>query len=490
MAEQDKASTETGPPTFSEADQNRARQWFRKAADCRERREYDYAIECYITGLGYWPEAVEEGHMPLRSLAIQRQQAGGKKPGLMDNMKRSMSGKDAKQAMLNAEHLLAMDPWNASYADGVLRNASRAGYLQTVKWVAPVVLETLRKDKKPNKGRFKTFRETLAEAAALANRWGDGAAETWLLEQAVQSLDYLVARSPGDDDLRNEQRDLAGKLTIARGKYEEAEDFRESLRDAEAQKRLHDADRTQQAEATLEAVIAAAREALAREPESAARLNALVDALLKTERKAEEDEAIGLLMQAYERTRNYSLKSRADDIRLRQLTRQVRQLVARARESGSEEDRQQARLANLELRQVTLDVFRERVAKYPTDLRLKYRLGAALFEAREFDEAIPVLQEAQADPRSRARSQLLIGRAFFERGSPGQAAEVLREALAQYELTDDHSKELLYWLGRAHEAEGRIDDARAVYRKLLRQDYNYMDGDARKRLEALEKTGS
>jgi len=33
---------------------------------------------------------------------------------------------------------------------------------------------------------------------------------------------------------------------------------------------------------------------------------------------------------------------------------------------------------------------------------------------------------------------------------------------------------------------GRVDDAKATYGKLLRQDYNYRDGDARKRLESLK----
>ena len=67
-----------GPPVFSEKDKTRARQWFEKAKYLRERRDYDYAIESYIQGLDFWTDAVEEGHMPLWSLAIQRQQVGGK----------------------------------------------------------------------------------------------------------------------------------------------------------------------------------------------------------------------------------------------------------------------------------------------------------------------------------------------------------------------------------------------------------------------------
>lgn len=473
-------------PTFSEADQAKAKAWFEKAADCRERREYDYAIECYLTGLGFWPEAVEEGHMPLRSLAVQRQQAGGKKPGMIEGLKKPMTGKNAKQCMLNAEHLLAKDPGNSGYLDGLLKNANRARFDETLKWAATLVLDSARKDKKPNKARFKVFREAAVEAAERAEAHGDAARTCWLLEQALSALDYLLTRLPGDEDLRVEQRELSGRLAIVRGKYEEADDFRESLRDADQQKLLHDTDRLKQGEQTLDALVAAARQKLEKNPDAPKEISALVEVLLRRESKPEEDEAISVLMKAFERTGNYNLELRADDIRLRQLNRQVRELAEQARQSGSENDQQQLRLAKMEQRQTELEVYRERVQKYPTDLRLKYRLGTILFEAGEFDEAIPVLQSAQADPRSRFRTRLLIGRAFFEKDNPAQASEVLRELVEQYELTDDLSKDATYWLGRALEAAGKHDEAKVAYGKLLRQDYNYADGDARRRLENLK----
>ncbi len=486
MAKKNKTDEQPETVAVSDADKARACKWFEKAADCRERREYDYAIECFITGLGYWPNAVEEGHMPLRSLAIQRQQIGGKKPGLMDGIKRSMTGKDSLKGMLNAERLLSMDPHNGSYAEGVLKNANNAGWLETVKWIAPIVMEALRRDKKPSKARFMTFRDAMVEAGEQANTAGDNALETWVLEQAVNSVEYVLSRSPGDDELKNEHRDLAGKLTICRGKYDEAGDFRESLRDAETQKLLHDADRTQQAEQTLDALIAAARQAWEESPDEPAKITRLVGVLTKAERDDHEAEARKVLMGAYERAGNYSFKQRADEIRLRQLKRAARKWMAQARQSGSDEDKQQARLAVMEQLQVALDVYRERVAQYPTDLGLKFRLGEVLFQAQEYDEAIPVLQVAQADPRHRFQCQLFIGRAFLEKENATQAAEVLREALNKYELTDENSKQLLYWLGRAAEADEDLEEAKAVYGKLLRQDYNYMNGDARKRLDELK----
>jgi tetratricopeptide (TPR) repeat protein len=487
MAEKQQTEATAEAPAYSEADQNKARQWFRKAEDCRERREYDYAIECFISGLGFWPEAVEEGHMPLRALAMQRQQAGGKKPGMMEGLKKSMIGKDAKQCMLNAEHLWAKDLSSSSYLDGLLKNANRAGFNETVKWVAPLVLDSLRRDKKPNTGRFKVFRQAMVDSAERLDAQGDLPLAAWFYEQAVNAMDYLVMRNPGDMALRDEQRDLSGKLTITKGKYAEADTFRDSLQDAEKQKLIHDAERVKQADQTLDALIAAARKDLAEHPGVPAKINALADALLKPERKKEEDEAIELLIKAYEESHNYSFRERADTVRLRQLERQTRQLGARAAQSGSEEDRQQHRLAEMDQLETELEVFRERCARYPTDLRRKYRLGKALFRTGRYDEAIPVLQQAQGDPHNRVACQVFIGRSFAEQGDHRQAAEVLKDALEHYENPgDDVSKELMYRLGVAYEADGRKEQAVDMLGKLLRIDYNYAKGDARRRLEKLK----
>jgi tetratricopeptide (TPR) repeat protein len=477
----------SGPPMFSEKDKSRARQWFAKAQDLRERRDYDYAIECYINGLNFWTEAVEEGLMPLWSLAVQRHQAGGKKPGMMESLKYSMTGKDPKKCLLNAEHLMAKDPTNNSYLDGVLKNANRADLPKTLKWIAPRVFESMRKDKKPNIGRFKSFRQVLVEAGDRADQRGDPQFAAWCYEQAVNAIDYLVARNPTDMALKDDQRDLSGKLTIARGKYADADSFRDSLQDAGKQKLLHDAERAKQSEQTLEALIAAERAEYEANPTVPGKIYAYVGALLKPERRKEELIAIDVLVKAYESSRNYSFKERADDIRLRQLRRQTRRWRERARKTGSEEDQQQYRLAEMEERQTEVEIYRERVQRYPTNLRLKYFLGRTLFRSQQYDEAIPLLQEAQGDPRSRVQCQLMIGRAFFEKGSYSQAADALREAFEQYDVVgDETSKQMMYWLGQAYEAGGKVDEAKAIYGKLLRLDYNYADGDARQRHESLK----
>ena len=59
-------------PTFTDTEIAKARRWFEKGQELAEKKNYDYAIESYISGLAFWPEAVEEGHKPCRAAALFR----------------------------------------------------------------------------------------------------------------------------------------------------------------------------------------------------------------------------------------------------------------------------------------------------------------------------------------------------------------------------------------------------------------------------------
>ena len=90
-------------------DQSKAKKWFARARELGDKRQFDYAIEYYVNGLEFWPDAVEEACKPLHGCAVARKQTGGKKPGLKDTMRRSQSDKDAKKAFLNTAWLFGRE---------------------------------------------------------------------------------------------------------------------------------------------------------------------------------------------------------------------------------------------------------------------------------------------------------------------------------------------------------------------------------------------
>ena len=466
----------------SEANQAKARKWFARAKELVETRSYDYAIKCYLDGLALWPEAVEEGHQPLRGCAAARQHGGGKKPSFTGTVKHSMNQKDPIKGLLNAEWLLAHDPMNVSYMEGLFKNADKARCDDTVMWIGHALGNAAEQEKKPNPKRFVLLKEVYEELGDRAQARGEMELAEEAYRRGISAMNVQERLDPKDTSISNIRRDLSTKLTILKGKYQTAESFQDSIRDREGQADIHDRERMVQSSDRLAELVAKAEQEVEENPGDWSKVAALVDLLCREDDEHNEAKAIGVLLELYGREQNYQYKSKADDIRMRQLQRAYRQ----ARAGGDEQAAREARIRQLSFE---LKAFNERTTKYPTDNRLKYEYGVRLFKARKLDEAIPVLQVARADAKHRTQCDIYLGRCFYEKGYHHQAVSTLAKALEQHELpSSDAGKALRYWLARSHEAEGARDQALEQYGRLLEIDYNYRD--VRARMDALKAAES
>jgi tetratricopeptide (TPR) repeat protein len=457
------------PFQSSEADKAKAAKWFARARELFEKRNHEYAIKCFIDGLAFWPEAVEEAHQPLRACAMARRQAGGKKSGMMDSVKYSMTHKDPVRAMLNSEWLWAHDPFNSKYVSGLIKNANKARIDDVVMWAGPIYRELIEQEKKPDPKSFALLKEIYESLAGRAEARREFDLAITAMERGLEALGVQQHLSPNDLSIGNLVRDMSTKLTILKGNYETASSFKDSIRGADEQAAEHDRERMFQSDERLDALIAAADKDMRDNPGIAGKVMTLVELLCRRDNEAQEARAIGVLVDAFQSTDDYRYKMRADDIRMRQLARRVRQ----ARDS---KDREAVRAARIKQLQFEIPAFRERVDKYPTDLRIRYEYGLRLFSARKYDEAIPCFQASRGDPKSRVPSALYLGRCFYETEYFSEAISILQEGKADYEITDDTTaKELLYWLGRAQADQGEPAAAQKTYGQLLQLDYNYRD---------------
>jgi tetratricopeptide (TPR) repeat protein len=487
MAEKQATENQESPParpTVEERDIVKARKWFERATQVADTRNYDYAIECFINGLDVWPEAVEEGHRPLWMVALQRKSSGGKKPGLTAMLKLP-GGKDLKRNMLAAETLLAKDPSNIGFMHNFIKAANKGQFDQTLRWFGPTYLLQLTQEKKPSESRLKEFAEVFEEAGHRCQGFGEYRESVEALQMALRAAEALRRRKPNDMTASLMVKDISGKLAIVKGKFDTADDFRDSLQDAEAARDLHDVDRLVQTDTRLDQLIAAAKKDYEANPNIPSKLLHLVDLLCRRETDAVENEAIRLLDKAFADAGSYEFKQRADDIRLKLAGRKARTIRDQLKADPQNADlRQQALQLVDEARQLKLKIFEERVAQYPTNLRIRFAYAECLLEAKEYDTAIPEFQAAQADPRSRLACKSNIGQCFFQKGYFDQAIQIFGEAIGEVEVPGDViSKKLHYWLGRALEAKGDAPEAMKVYGQLLQWDYNY--GDVRDRMDVL-----
>ncbi|MBI4718330.1 MAG: tetratricopeptide repeat protein [Planctomycetes bacterium] len=454
----------------SPEDRAKAKKWFQRARELGDKRQFDYAIEYYVSGLEFWPDAVEEACKPLHGCAVARRQTGGKKPGIKDTMKRSLNDKDAKKAFINALWLFGHEPENPTYIEHVARNAARLRAEDVAKWAAAIGIKALESNPKTSVKQFQATVQLLEELGDRAVERGETPFACEVYQMGVDVLHSLRARHPGDNNVDNALRDLSTKLTITKGKYKDGgESFRESIADQEAQKDLHDRQRTFQSDERMDELIEKAQAAYDANPGEPRALNELVGLLCRQEKDEYETRAIGVLVAEFKRTSEYRHKLLADDIRMKQLTRALR----RAQKSGDEAAAKEAQIASLRF---DLKVFKERIERYPTDNRIKFEYAVRLFNAGRFDDAIPLFQAARADPKNRTACGMYLGRCFFKKKYFPQAIAALQEEIAGYPYSDDDlAKQMNYWLGRAQEAAGDISAARETYGKILQLDYNYRD---------------
>lgn len=129
------------------------------------------------------------------------------------------------------------------------------------------------------------------------------------------------------------------------------------------------------------------------------------------------------------------------------------------------------------------ETFREALAEFKRaldqniaveDYQAHYDLGLAFKEMGLLDEAIGELQKALRSTEGRLRTSEALGQCFFEQGRPAVAEAVLR-SVEKGEEGDAEKIGVLYWLGRALEAQGKTKNSRTCYERVLAIDIGFHD---------------
>ena len=194
----------------------KAKAFFDKASKLAETKNFDYAIDMYLQGLRYAPDALIEGHLPLAELALHRQGPDNKKPSMMERVKR-MRGKTPLEQMLNAEFLFAKDPDHLPYAEAMLKSAPAGGYDKTAGWIANLIFQTINATSNPSAQTYLLLKDAYSSLGQF--------------DKAIAAIQRAVRLRPDDGALADEFKNLSAELTMARGKYNTDGDFRESIKE-------------------------------------------------------------------------------------------------------------------------------------------------------------------------------------------------------------------------------------------------------------------
>jgi TolA-binding protein len=440
----------------------KAKLFFEKADEAAANYNFDYAIDLYLQGLRCNPDALQDGHLRLRELALSRQGKGGKKPSIMEKMKYSR-GKNPLEQLLNAEYLMARDPEHLPYIEAMLKAAVAGGYKQTVKWIADLLFAANNASQSPSAHAYLLLKDSYAAIG--------------LWDRSLAACQHAARLRPDDGEIADEAKRLSAELTVSRGKYDQAGDFRKSIKNREEQEVFQSQQGVVKSKDYRVLAVEAARRAYEQNPESAHSIFGLAGVLADMRNDQAEEEAIRLLEDAYKKRQDFSFKERAGLIRIGQVKRKILE-ADEAIDANPEDSLAKSKHAGLiaQLNKAEMEHYGLCVKNYPTDLKAKYEYGLRLVYNKRYDEAIPMLQEAQKDLRHKIAAMGKIGLCFFMKGWYADAEDIFVRAIESYEIKDDViAKELRYNLARSFEEQGKRAEALDIYRKIAQIDFGFKD---------------
>ncbi len=454
----------------TESDASKAKVFFERGRKVAETGNFDYAIDMYLEGIRCEPDALSEGHVPLRELAMQRQSQGGKKPSMMEKMKR-MRGKTALEQLVNAEYLFAKDPEGMSHAESMLKAATAGGFKRTALWIADLLFQSNNASDKPSFSTYVLLKDCYKKIGQY--------------DRALAACQRALKLRPQEGDLADELKNLSAEVTVSRGKYDMEGDFRKSIKDRESQEKLQSQQSVVKTVDFREKALKEAREVYEEEPDVPQHIHGLADALAGMQSEEADAEAIKLLEETSEKKKDFSYKERAGKIKIGGLKRKIKKVKSLLKKNPDDpEAKKKLESLSKELNEVELEHYRCCVENYPTDPGMKYEYGVRLLRHESYDDAIPFLQESQRDPRHRISALNRIGYCFFKKGWFSDAIDVFKQAIETYPGKDDGTaKELRYNLARSYEEQGELEQALEVYRRLAQLDFGF--SDVRERVDKL-----
>jgi len=440
-----------------------------RAEDAHKKRNYDYAITVFLEAVSFAPNnrRAREG---LRNAELKKWEKSYPSAaavaifGLGARLGMFVAGLGKKgnpeAYMMACERFLKMDPKNRKVNMALGAAAAAAGHLEAAIFA------------------YETAAEHHPSDVAALKSLGHLLAQNGEIQRAHRTFDKVVSLNAQDQEAIKMRKNLAAEASLKETGFETAKSSRELVKDKEATGRLEQADRMYQTEDDLDAQRDSLQRRIESEPENTELMKNLAEVF---ERLKDYDGAIAVYEKALKvRPGDQTLTFALGDVKMTK----IEQAMYALKSAGDE-----AELARKEQEFLDLQTeeFRARVQAYPTDMKLRFKLGNLLLRKDLLDDAIAQFQQTVRDPKFRAESRLRLGRAFADKGQFELAIRQLEQALEGQAGANERVKEIWYALGDVHDRQGSAEQARDWFGKIYEVDISFRDvGD---RLHKLASSG-
>lgn len=296
--------------------------------------------------------------------------------------------------------------------------------------------------------------------------------------EALNYLSRLSALKPDDRDLLREVRNLEATDHMASHKMEEAESFRDMIRDKDQAEEFEEERRMAVSMDDLSREAAQLKEQLEENPKQVNRILRLAQLYQDTGRLQQAEE---FLKEKHELLPdNYEIREKLGDVRLARYDKALAAAKKAVKENPGDEELQAKRDKLAEARtQFGIKEYQWRQNQHPTDREIQFQLGRFEFEAGNYNEAIAAFQGVAGDARYTERAMMMLGMCFMHKEQYDLALERFDEVLERHPEMDERGKEIRYLQAQAHEAMGQDEEALSIYKKIYSQDINFRDVDQR-----------
>lgn len=458
----------------------KAKAFFDRAGAVHDSENYEYALQLWLQGLRWDPSNMDGFNGFLRSSEVF---ASTSKKGVSKETKSAISAKGQLGKYIDALLDFGLKRHDPSAAIKATDAAGKLGITEITKAIGEHALVLARNNPKSKKDMFVKLLNAFERAEVF--------------DLAAKAGEMACQMDPSDGDLQVRVRNMLAAGTMSRGGYQDTSEggFRRNIRDADKQKELEQSDTLSKTSSTKDQIIERTKAAHEERPDDIPSLSAYANALLDRGKNSDEMLAMTLLIKAHKASGQFRFRQQAGEVQIKRAKKMITKLeAALEKDPSNEEFKAKLEQGRAAFNKLELDELKLQVENYPTDLRLKYRLGKALYERELYNEAIEQFQTAQNEPKLKREVLGLMGKSFLKLGGWEDAAiQTFRQALEGItDETSDLGMDLRYSLMNALAAKNDLEsvqEAEKIASAIAIQNFSYRDvRDRREQIRAQIET--
>jgi tetratricopeptide (TPR) repeat protein len=426
-----------------------------------ERANYGWAVKLFREVLRHTPDHPEaRAALRMTERRLLESKGGGMNAvmaplhGLLASLK-MLIAKPRKKLEI-CEDYLEKHP-NSFWALMAAGSAARKAGLDSV--AAGLVRDALRL-KPDDKGGLRV-------ASDMFREMGENA-------EALKYLSRLSHLNPTDRDLIAEVRDLEAAGHMAAHRVEDAESFRDMVRDKGEAESFEKSRRMAVTLDDLQGEVAQLEKELQENPKQLNRILRLAQLYVDT---GDTMKAADFLKEKQELLPdNYEVREKLGDVRLQVLDGAIKAARQRCEQNADDAGAKQE-VEALQKRRTgyALQEYNWRLQQHPTDGQLQMKLGELNVETGDYNQAIAMFQQLAGDARYALRVRRMLGMCFMKKGQHDLAVAQFASALENHPAMDDEGKDLRYLQAQALEGVGKTEDALQIYKNIYSQDIGFRD---------------